>query len=786
MPDSDSDGLLGSSTVEEVIVSGYQRRLRQWRQAGPVRRRHIALMVCTLSSYGYVLSVLDGRRELTSAAWREILGELYPDAAKSAERLTEAEVVPRWAETMHADDVTKNINWFQTFCRDKYGMDDHISFYWQCGIESVSVDFDRRGLPPLDPSMDCSASFLHRHIVQGDDPRCVPWGDKSLELLGRLLEAEGKGDIASQLANVDSMYDEFSVHAGSPLFEPVQAKLSTLEEQIGELKALMLNSSRVGAAATVASSTPPPRRRQRRRRRRRRRLTDSGGAGSTNSAAFIAADLGDEDECPALKAGCSAFSGAPEPDASELPCRCFSEDGRPASTCRNHHWGLMHLCRPSAVSVVFEIKRIVCDQGHPVRCTPMLWFRAELLFAPIQGLSKSSEPSGWYTARLQLDEGKCFGNITQFQGVIGFVAVALLIWFLLQGPIWSIVCFPYHFASIMELRHWTPTARSSELLQLARSGAGSDDDESPGAVEERQQDAREQALREEFEARLGRLLTGVSGRLAYMARIDVLFENIGGAFVLLGCIASTYGMLRRYVAEYAKDGSELESNVWHYMLANYTGLQLVAEVLYQFLFDENTFHTIAWFTLYVCTLMLVFDSFEGLQWLPAIARLACTRLTYFSVGYCSFIFGFGLVFWIQFGARFVQFSTLTRAWCELFFLACGVPFHVFDDINPFYDNDSFLASCFLALYLVLIVVIGVNFFTTILLDAYSLAKKPRHADYAMTMTRKSLNEALMRWLGILRAPGDADANEDSDRDFDPLSSSPSGRPTRTSSRRLTA
>eukprot|EP00929_Paragymnodinium_shiwhaense_P036339 TRINITY_DN19484_c1_g1_i3.p1 TRINITY_DN19484_c1_g1~~TRINITY_DN19484_c1_g1_i3.p1 ORF type:complete len:148 (-),score=24.50 TRINITY_DN19484_c1_g1_i3:101-544(-) len=85
-------------------------------------------------AYGRALSEDDGDRRESAAAWREILGELHPDNTKNTERLTEAEVVPKWSEVMHSDDVTKHLDWFQTFCREKHGMDDHIKFYWRCEV----------------------------------------------------------------------------------------------------------------------------------------------------------------------------------------------------------------------------------------------------------------------------------------------------------------------------------------------------------------------------------------------------------------------------------------------------------------------------------------------------------------------------------------------------------------------------------------------------------------------------------------------------------------------------
>ena len=135
-------------------------------------------------------------------------------------RLSEREVVPNWDATMQADDVTKALNAFQTFCWFKHGLDDHLPSLWTCDIRDVKVDLSEDG--PRDPEMNCSADFLAHHIVQGDDPRCVPWGEKSLPSLS---------------LNVDPMFDEYEVHSLSPMFAPLQDTLSDMGQRLAAIEA---------------------------------------------------------------------------------------------------------------------------------------------------------------------------------------------------------------------------------------------------------------------------------------------------------------------------------------------------------------------------------------------------------------------------------------------------------------------------------------------------------------------------------------------------------------------
>merc|ERR1712187_932809 len=100
---------------------------------------------------------------------------------------------------------------------------------------------------------------------------------------------------------------------------------------------------------------------------------------------------------------------------------------------------------------------------------------------------------------------------------------------------------------------------------------------------------------------------------------------------------------------------------------------------------------------------------------------AATRLLYFLMAYGVVILGFALVIYLQLGARFIQFSTWYRAFQELFLLTCGSPATVFADLYPAQDWSSMNAYMYISAYLIVMVIIGLQFFTSILLDAYNIA-----------------------------------------------------------------
>merc|ERR1719382_1172559 len=133
-------------------------------------------------------------------------------------------------------------------------------------------------------------------------------------------------------------------------------------------------------------------------------------------------------------------------------------------------------------------------------------------------------------------------------------------------------------------------------------------------------------------------------------------------------------------------------------------------------------------TMYVNLLIFAFESIQGLRWLPALVRICAVRLIFIIFAYFLLIVGFGIIFWLRFGARLQQFWTPYRSCYELAMLAAGVPMDIFDDIHPWENGDSLSASLMLMVFVVLMSIIMLNFFTTIILDAYTMARDPKKTE----------------------------------------------------------
>ena len=73
---------------------------------------------------------------------------------------------------------------------------------------------------------------------------------------------------------------------------------------------------------------------------------------------------------------------------------------------------------------------------------------------------------------------------------------------------------------------------------------------------------------------------------------------------------------------------------------------------------------------------------------------------------------------------------------------------VFDDLHPFQDPHSTEVAFMLALYCLFMSIIGLNFFTTIILDAYAQARDIHSADAQLQLMGDDVCRSLMLLLGL--------------------------------------
>ncbi|CAJ1448273.1 unnamed protein product [Effrenium voratum] len=603
---------------------------------------HIVALSITVGLYGRALIVVDGSRSFTTAAWQQILDNLFPDESSDAMRLAEREVVPAWQITMQADDVTKALNAFQTFCWFKHGMDDHLGFVWSCDIKGVGVVLskDDRSLG----SMNCSKDFVDRHLRDGDDPRCVPWGADSIPSLG--LE-------------VDPSFDEYEIHGSSPMLAPLSEKLAAVDQRLAAIEA-RLNISVSGSQSS---------------------------------------------DCAAIARGCPK-SQKPASLPEDFPCSCF-QGNQVLSACRNHHWGLLHLCRPLAFHVSFLIFHESTTSFNEYDRF-LEWFLVRMSFERVN----DGHWSGFYRSRLELHEERALETPwTRSFVTDGLLATGVLLamtWFIAQSLGTFLFFLPQNLCALVALKR--DEENQDRLVPL-----------------------------HVFKDHLSRILVGRASRLKWVNHFEAVMELIISAMMIAGVLRSIFN----------GDACSTQHCRVHY------GLKQAIEKSYVLFLDDDPCHGTAWLLLYVTIVFASLSMFDQLRWLPSVILLCAKRILMFLLAYGLLLCGFGIGMYIAFGPRFAQFATPVRSCSELFFLTCGMPMAVFDDLHPFQDSLSTEVAFMLALYGLFMSIIGLNFFTMIILDAYAQARDIDSADAQLQLMGDDVCRTLMALLGLQPESGTA-------------------------------
>ncbi|CAE7883456.1 unnamed protein product [Symbiodinium necroappetens] len=637
-----------------------EQRLQQWRRRICAYKKswHIAALAFTAAVYGFALKKVDGSRKLTTASWQEILDNFYPDQNSNAMRLAEREVVPNWDATMQADDVTKALNALQTFCWFKHGMDDHLPFFWKCDIRDVNVELLEDGLRPLDPEMNCSAAFVESHIVHGDDPRCVPWGENSLPSLS---------------LHVDPMFDEYEVHSSSPMFAPLQDSLSDMGQRLAAIEARL----KIPASTTSRPSS-----------------------------------------CEAIAKGCWYNQNASATLPDDFPCSCFDKSGNPISACRNHHWGLVQLCQPSRLRVTFLIFQKMPPRLRQGSDKFVEWFFVQMDFSRIAAAKNAG--SGLYRSHLWLHEERMV-DVTRagslvFDGLLVLCVVSSQVWFIGQALGSFIFYLPRNLCALLALKREEQEAQSQITLHV-------------------------------FQEHLSRCLVGKTARLQHVNHFEAIMEVIVSVFMVAGIARSIFNGGDHCAIQDCPHHSLLERSI---------------AVLYVFLLDDDFCHGTAWVLLYITIVFACLSLVDRFRWLPSVILLCAARLASFLLAYSLLLCGAGILMFLAYGPRYIQFSSPLRSCSELFFLTCGMPMSVFDNIRPFQDSHSFQVAFALALYCLFMSIIGLNFFITIILDAYVQARDVSAADEQLRLMGDDFCRSLMQLVG-LGQDGSSDRSADTSR-----------------------
>merc|ERR1719443_639030 len=137
--------------------------------------------------------------------------------------------------------------------------------------------------------------------------------------------------------------------------------------------------------------------------------------------------------------------------------------------------------------------------------------------------------------------------------------------------------------------------------------------------------------------------------------------------------------------------------------------QVLAEVVFQ-----HHFHVFV-IGLVCIRVLQCFEFMPELSWFPLTMKIAAFKLGNFLVMYFMIVAGFSLVMHLSFGRLYTQYDSLTKSFFTLMLYSFGHADRAEQDYHPFIDTSGTELAIYLLLYTIVVVTIGMQFFTTIIL-----------------------------------------------------------------------
>merc|ERR1711871_722291 len=118
------------------------------------------------------------------------------------------------------------LTWFQMFCMNKAGADDHVPWAWACQLGDVHVgqmkpvpwdiihmsdlngdEKDVNASKALQAHL-CTSNFFSRHVMYGDSPKDIPFGniEKFREDIAKEMHALHEGENSE----LEEAFDEYT------------------------------------------------------------------------------------------------------------------------------------------------------------------------------------------------------------------------------------------------------------------------------------------------------------------------------------------------------------------------------------------------------------------------------------------------------------------------------------------------------------------------------------------------------------------------------------------------
>lgn len=433
------------------------------------------------------------------------------------------------------------------------------------------------------------------------------------------------------------------------------------------------------------------------------------------------------------------------------------------SKCRNHHFGLIGLCKPDVVEVRYQIRNILRNKDGTQSVKNNGILHVDLMFNALTDAKHAG--TGWYTASINIDSTNAYG-VGRWSDVISMICTLLLASLLLIGDV------------VLTIAMWPLS-----LWRLLRMRFA--DEETPTEA------------RTKMHCHLIAFMDFRRGRSCFQGIVTIMIEN----FLAIVFVSSIIGAWKNGISPFflphgvlTKDCAlaylEAERD-WiqkslHGIYAprglsplqyiqtcsNFDTERYLAELGSRMLFQSRgrvMSHSLA-LGIVLLRLLEILDVIKSLRWFPTLVRVAGFKILNFLIAYALLVLVFALAMHLEFGNLYIQFSSITGSFIALVHASMGDTTRALQSTHSYVETTGTQIYHYLLIYIILAVTISMNVFTTIVLAGFSVSTDP---ELARQMTKDAEEEFLNKtaemfgWKrSVKQQEPDAKKNEDSAEDSD--------------------
>jgi len=137
-----------------------------------------------------------------------------------------------------------------------------------------------------------------------------------------------------------------------------------------------------------------------------------------------------------------------------------------------------------------------------------------------------------------------------------------------------------------------------------------------------------------------------------------------------------------------------------------------------------------------------------LHWIADTAYLARTKLAYFMFVFLSMVLAFSVGMRVMFGAEYMQYESMGMSFTTLLLYTFGDADRAVYAVYPWIEESGTQVTICLLIYTIFVVTIGLSFFTTVILDAYSCAQDAEECARQERATEMETRKTILWLYGI--------------------------------------